>query len=252
MTTKRSLSFGTVAEDYERYRPGYPDLLVELVRDYADRPIRAALEIGAGTGKATRAFARQGISVTASEPDPAMLRELRRHVPAATPLLATLEQVAGIGTFDLVFAAASLHWTDPGTRWDRIAELLVPGGVFGCFGGPPELADPALVEATEIAQRQWLADTDPPGPVELSADGMHWPATELLADGRFTDVREGVVAQHLEVPRDEWVGYLSTVSAYLVLSDRDRAAALDAVAGVLPDRVELRADLMVQLARRTG
>ncbi|MEU9109242.1 class I SAM-dependent methyltransferase [Streptomyces xanthophaeus] len=45
-------------------------------------PVRTALEIGAGTGKATRLFARDGIAVTATEPDRAMLDELRTHVPA--------------------------------------------------------------------------------------------------------------------------------------------------------------------------
>ena len=62
--------------------PGYPDELVDEVVTYAGRPVCTALEIGAGTGKATRMFARRGISVTATDPDAAMLTELRKHVPA--------------------------------------------------------------------------------------------------------------------------------------------------------------------------
>ena len=54
---ERALSFGAVASAYERYRPGYPDELVDEVLAYAGRPVRTALEVGAGTGKATRAFA---------------------------------------------------------------------------------------------------------------------------------------------------------------------------------------------------
>lgn len=49
----RSLSFGSVANQYERYRPDYPDGLVEAVEQYAGRPLGSALEVGAGTGKAT-------------------------------------------------------------------------------------------------------------------------------------------------------------------------------------------------------
>jgi hypothetical protein len=41
----RALSFGTVAEAYERFRPGYPAELLDLVLAYAGRPIRTALEI---------------------------------------------------------------------------------------------------------------------------------------------------------------------------------------------------------------
>src|SRR6478752_7817080 len=78
----RALSFGVMAEAYERFRPGYPVELFDVVMAYAGHPVRSALEIGAGTGKATRLFARPGIAVTATEPDGAMLAELRKHVPA--------------------------------------------------------------------------------------------------------------------------------------------------------------------------
>src|SRR5271166_1593762 len=78
----RALSFGAIAEAYERFRPGYPKELVDLVVMYAGQPVRTALEIGAGTGKATRLFAEHGVTVTATEPDAAMLTELRKTVPA--------------------------------------------------------------------------------------------------------------------------------------------------------------------------
>jgi hypothetical protein len=79
---------------------------------------------------------------------------------------------------------------------------------------------------------------------------MHWPATELMADVRFTDVREGMIERRLQLPADDWVGYLSTVSAYLMLGEMDRAAALDAIAKTLPEVVEVTADLTLHLARR--
>lgn len=68
----RAQSFGSVAEAYERFRPGYPAELFDLVTAYAGRPLRTALEIGAGTGKATRVLAGRGIAVTATDPDQAM------------------------------------------------------------------------------------------------------------------------------------------------------------------------------------
>ena len=61
--TRRALSFGAAASVYERFRPGYPDELADQVLDYAGQPVTSALEIGAGTGKATRAFAARGIEV---------------------------------------------------------------------------------------------------------------------------------------------------------------------------------------------
>ena len=99
----RALSFGVVAEAYERFRPGYPAELVDIVLTYAGQPVRTALEIGAGTGKATRLFARRGITVTATEPDGAMLAELRKHVPAnVTTVQATFEDLRPGGRYGLV------------------------------------------------------------------------------------------------------------------------------------------------------
>jgi len=241
-----------MAAAYERYRPEYPDVLVQLIGEYADAPIRTALELGAGTGKATRLLVQHGIPVTASDPDEEMLQQLAATLPGTATVTASLEELPDLGSFDLVLAAASLHWTEPEGRWDRIAGLLHPGGVFANFGGAPYLADPALEQAMEDAQRPWLVDDSPAGPVESTEDGMRWPAGELVGDPRFTDVRELTIEQRFESMTQDWIGYLSTVSAYLMLDAEERDATFDAITAALPDAVELRADLTLHLARRVG
>lgn len=50
----RARVFGEVAGEYDRIRPGYPDQLFDDVIAYAALGSRQALEVGAGTGKATR------------------------------------------------------------------------------------------------------------------------------------------------------------------------------------------------------
>src|SRR4051812_37134294 len=81
MVDQRARSFGAVADTYDRVRPGYPIALVTDVLDFAGGPAEA-LEIGAGTGKATRAFAQvaRGLTITALEPDPAMSAVLTRRL----------------------------------------------------------------------------------------------------------------------------------------------------------------------------
>lgn len=103
--TERALSFGSAASAYEQFRPGYPDELVDEILAYADRPVRTALEIGAGTGKATRVFAGRGVAVTATEPDSAMLQELRKHVPeTVTTVQAAFEDLRLTPVYDLVLS----------------------------------------------------------------------------------------------------------------------------------------------------
>ena len=250
--TARALSFGPVARAYERFRFGYPDELYDLVAAYAGRPLRTALEIGAGTGKATRLFARHGVAVTATEPDPAMLAELRHAVrrPVRT-VRAAFEDVPPGETYQLVYAAAALHWTRPQGRWERVAALLEPGGVFASFGGPVELADPAVEEAVRVARAPFLEDDEIPSPDGTDpGEPLQWPGTELQRSPLFGDVQQSVVHRRWPMSAVDYLGYLSTVSAYLELPEGDRRAALDAIAGVLPETVEITADIAVHLARR--
>ncbi|MGW4023074.1 class I SAM-dependent methyltransferase [Streptomyces sp. NPDC005009] len=248
----RALSFGVVAEAYERFRPGYPAELFDMVMAYAGHPVRTALEIGAGTGKATRLFAQRGVTVTATDPDGSMLAELRKHVPTnVRPLQAAFEDLRPGERYGLVYAAAALHWTNPEGRWSRMAALLEPGGVFASCGGPFRLADPAVEEAVRAARAPFLESDEIPSP-----DGTppghetQWPGTELQRSEWFTDVRQSVIERRVTMSARDYVGHLSTISAYLVLPTAEREQVFSRITQALPDRVEMAADITVHLARR--
>jgi SAM-dependent methyltransferase len=248
----RALSFGARAAAYERFRPGYPVALFDLVMTYAGRPVRTALEIGAGTGKATRLFARRGITVTATEPDAAMLAELRKHVPEnVSTVQAAFEDVRPGERYGLVYAAASLHWTEPAGRWSRMAALLEPGGVVASFGGPIQPADPAVREAVRAARAPFLESDEIPSPDGTPpGDDMQWPGTELQRSEWFADVRQSVVERRLTMTARDYVGHLSTISAYLELPMPAQEQIYRRVQQVLPETVEIAADIVVHLARR--
>lgn len=249
--SERALSFGSVASTYERYRPGYPDRLVDEVLEYAGRPVRTALEIGAGTGKATRAFAARGIEVTATEPDAAMLAELRRHVPSTVwTLQHPFEDLPVTRRYDLVFAAASMHWTRPDGRWSRVAGLLDEGGVFASFGGQLTIADPDVDDAVRAARSEHVPDDAIPSPDGTPDDSeLQWPATELSRSALFTDVRQLTIDRRIVLSASDFVGHLSTVSAYLQVPPASRRQVLDSILAVLPAQVRLNGDLVVHLAR---
>ena len=89
---RQASSFGTAAAAYAEHRPGYAEAAVR----WALEPVRGSeplrvLDLAAGTGKLTAALVRIGTEVTAVEPDPAMLAELRREQRrTADSLLATI------------------------------------------------------------------------------------------------------------------------------------------------------------------
>ena len=248
----RALSFGAIAAAYERFRPGYPVELFDTVMTYAGQPVRTALEIGSGTGKATRLFAERGIAVTATEPDGAMLAELRKHAPATVKAVqAGFEDLEPGERYDLVFAAAALHWTHPEGRWTRMAALLEPGGVFASFGGPLGLADPAVEEAVRAARAPYLASDDIPSPDGTPPEQeMQWPGTELEDSELFGDVRQVVIERRWTMSAGDYVGLLSTISAYLELPASVQEQVYDRILQVLPETVEVASDITIHLARR--
>jgi len=136
---EQRLVFGEEPELYDRARPGYPDALVEEVLAFGglDAASCRALEVGAGTGKATVAFARNGVRVRAVEPDPAMAAVARRNCapfPDVEIELTSFEDwELQPRAFDLLFSGQAWHWIRPEVRWARAAQTLVPGGTIALF-----------------------------------------------------------------------------------------------------------------------
>jgi SAM-dependent methyltransferase len=248
----RALSFGVIAEAYERFRPGYPAELFDMVMAYAGHPVRTALEIGAGTGKATRLLAQRGVTVTATEPDGAMLAELLKRVPATVKTVqAAFEDVRPDESYGLVYAASALHWTNPQGRWSRMAALLEPGGVFASFGGPARLVDQVVEEAVRAARAPFLDSDDVPSPDGTPpGHAMQWPGTELQRSEWFADVQQFVIERRLTMNARDYVGHLSTVSAYLELPASAQEQVYSQIMQVLPETAEIAADITVHLARR--
>lgn len=239
----RALRFGAVAANYEQYRMGYPDEVADAVLAYAGRPIRSAVEVGAGTGKATRCFAARGIRITALEPDTGMAAVLRTNTAGlpVTCVVSSFEQFHTDGHVDLLFAAAAWHWTDPLTRWRRAYDLLASGGVLAMIGRPCELADADLATTVDdILDRRTSAHGPTPG----------WSMDELTEAVGFTDP----VQQHLHgsrvVTAGEYLHRLTTTSGYLMLDARDRATVDQEVLTLLPERVELDTTTRLVMAAR--
>jgi hypothetical protein len=79
---------------------------------------------------------------------------------------------------------------------------------------------------------------------------MQWPGTELEQSPLFTDVQQHVMERRTTLEARDFVGHLSTVSAYLQLPADQRRQAFERILGVLPDPVEVTADIALHLARR--
>jgi SAM-dependent methyltransferase len=250
--TPRGLLFGTAAESYERFRLGYPDEVVDRTLAYAGRPVRTAVEVGAGTGKATRAFVSRGVQVVALEPDPDMYAVLQRETVGmpVTPVLTTFEHYDGPRA-GLVYAAAAWHWTDPATRWVHAADLLDEGGVLSMFGSQLRIADPDLESAARQAIGDQVEDSAfRPREEDRAPSIVGWRTEDIEGSGLFAGVESHELAREVVVSQKEYVGHLSTISAFLRLDLEDRQDVLRKVSALIPAQVRLDASVSLQLARR--
>ena len=122
----RAAAFATVADVYERTRPGYPDAAVDWM--LGPQPLRI-LELGAGTGKLTRSLAARGHVVVATDPAGQMLAELvRAGLPVETTVAAAERLPFAAQNFDTVVVAQALHWFDLAAALPEIARVLRPRG----------------------------------------------------------------------------------------------------------------------------
>jgi SAM-dependent methyltransferase len=129
-------SFGTVAAAYARHRPGYP---AEAVAWALAPPARRSdlLDLGAGTGKLTEALVggvSSGVRVTAVDPDPAMLAQLRSRHPSVDVREGTAERIPlPDASVDAVLVGQAFHWFDRDRAMPEIARVLRPGGVLAAL-----------------------------------------------------------------------------------------------------------------------
>ncbi|HTT52911.1 MAG TPA: class I SAM-dependent methyltransferase [Streptosporangiaceae bacterium] len=192
---EQATSFGTAAGAYERGRPPYPAEAIDwLLPPGAAR----VLDLGAGTGKLTRALLGRGLDVAAVEPLAGMRDELARAVPGAAVRAGTAEHIPlPDGSVDAVLVAQAWHWVDPARAVPEVARVLAPGGQLGLLWNVRDervawvaelsriLADPGDAgPASRPGVTSLRGITSPPfGPLERhTVDWVHRLTRHQLAD----------------------------------------------------------------------
>lgn len=147
LSVRHYLHFDGVADTYGAARPPYPSALYDLL---TERQVigagRQVLEIGAGTGGATRELLDRGCEVWAVEPGPALANRLRAACPEATVIEDRVEYAElPAAPVSSVVAAAALHWADLGVALPRLHAALRPAGqlaVWRTIFGDPRVDTP--------------------------------------------------------------------------------------------------------------
>lgn len=184
------------AAAYDRYRPPPPPDLLRLLAllATAERPA-LVVDLGAGTGLSTRAWAGQAGRVVGIEPNPRMITHARAATQApGIGYLAAFGHRTGLasGRADLVTCAQAFHWMEPAPVLAEAARILRPGGVFAAYDYDlPPVVQPAVdaAFAAHFAARARARER-----LGLAAGSKTWPKQrhleQIRGSGHFRFTRE--------------------------------------------------------------
>jgi SAM-dependent methyltransferase len=125
--------FTVRADNYARYRPGYPAAVLDCLRDECGLTPRSVVaDVGSGTGILTKLFLDNGNTVYAVEPNAAM-RAAAEAALNGRPGFISIDGRAEAttladGSVDLVAAGQAFHWFDAAASRTEFDRILRPGG----------------------------------------------------------------------------------------------------------------------------
>jgi len=150
------------AEDYARYRPGYPDDAIDALLCGLPAACTVA-DVAAGTGILSRLLAARGADVLAVEPNASM-----RAAAAPDPRVRWIDGTAeatGLedASVDLVTVAQAFHWMDVPAALREFARILRPDGRLSILWNRRSREDPFT-----LGYRTVLQTMDAEAPAERS------------------------------------------------------------------------------------
>lgn len=232
--------FDEDAELYDRARPRYP----EEIFDDLFKAVEAetVLEVGCGTGQASKSLLERGVNLTCVELGENLARLARQNLPRAKVVNAEFESLDTDERFDLVFAATSWHWLDPETRYAKAASLLLPAGHLAIINGGhafPFDSDPFFEQMqTAYEAIGWkLPVWPPPDPEDLKP--------EIDASGLFETLFIKRYLWTTNYNAQEHINLLNTYSDHRALEPEKRQIIFDAAKDLMGSRRVIKHNMSI-------
>ena len=222
----RRLLFDAIVQTYESGRPTYPEqLFVDLIEfvGIKDRPLKV-IEVGPGTGQATRGLLDHGCTVTAIELGENMAARARENLAAygsqVQVIVGDFERAPmPAESFDLVASASAFHWIDPEIGFAKAAHLLRPAGVMAIWGTgrDPSVESAFFRDVASVYEDLGLNRTREGDPARDDSRALPRSAYDLEKSEYFGELTVRRYESKLEFGRDRYLDYASSYSGFQVM-----------------------------------
>jgi len=229
-------SFNEAVDNYDEVRPSYPPELFDVLFSLLP-PQPEIVEVGPGTGQATKDLLARGASVHAIEIGPAMAGKLGTNFPTRQLQVSTGDfEMLDIepASADAVFSATAYHWISHDAQTERPATILKPGGLVAITDliqvSSPDDAG-FFATTTPIYKRYGEAHAGPPPPERDAAQ----PAVRKTfeADGRFEAVTVYRYNWNQTYSATDYRKLMLSYSVTQMMHELDRAGLLDDIESLI-------------------
>jgi SAM-dependent methyltransferase len=231
-------TFNNQADLYNEARPKYPAELFSTLTKIINLPTDAhLLEIGPGTGQATKPFAEKDYSITAVEPGGKLVevfkKELRNYDNVQIITNSYEDVELPTNTFDLVYVATAFHWLDPEIRFKKTHSLLKSG----CFI--------SIIRTCHILSGETKDFFDKTQPIynqfanvsEKAAKSQVTKLADIKADILDTDLFKQVYFKvfpmRITYTSEQYIKLLSTFSEVIAMNPGEQTSFLEQISNLI-------------------
>jgi SAM-dependent methyltransferase len=214
MRVQRAMSFGAVADEYNRLRPTPPPAAIDwLLPPHA----QVVVDLAAGTGLLSRALPVE--KIIAIEPDTRMGSVLRANSPGVQVIAGVAEALPLMdASVDAVLVHSAWHWMDPERAVPEVGRVLRDGGRFGLIWTSRD-REVDWIREIDVLREPSAGSPDPTGPRPRFRNRD----VVLPVGHSFTDIETASFTFTKTVRVDDFAPMIGTYSRIITASEHERA-----------------------------